>query len=71
MVKAIGTAMGASYQQSIQQVFKERHAELESFHSRHLLGVRHNAAVRDRERILQTIARDYLGLENWQSVKAE
>ena len=68
IVKAIGVAMGASYQQSIQQVLKERESELEAFHSRHMLGVRHNASVPGRAQILQAIGRDYLGLENWQEI---
>lgn len=68
IVKAIGVAMGASYQQSIQQVLKEREAELDRMHSQQMLGVRHNASVQDRERILQAIARDYLGLDNWQMI---
>ena len=70
IVKTIGVAMGATYQQAIQLVLKEREAELEAFHSLHLLGVRHNASVMGRETILQTIARDYLGLDNWQQIKA-
>lgn len=70
IVKAIGSAMGASYQQSIQLVLKEREEELERFHSQHLLGVRHNASVQGREQILQQVARNYLSLDNWQDVKA-
>ncbi|MEA5599118.1 protelomerase family protein, partial [Rivularia sp. UHCC 0363] len=70
IVKAIGTAMGASYQQSIQQVLKEREAELETMHSQQMLGVRHNASVQGRDSILQSIARDYLDLENWQEISA-
>ncbi len=66
VIKAIGKPMGATYQQAIQQTLKERETELESFHRQHLLGVRHNASVVDRSQILQRIARDYLGLEDWQ-----
>ncbi len=68
IVKAIGVAMGASYQQSIQQVLKEREGELETLYSQHMVGVRHNASVQGREQILQAIARGYLGLENWQTI---
>ena len=69
IVKAIGVAMGASYQQSIQQVLKEREGELEILHSQHMLGVRHNASVQGRHGILQSVARDYLDLDNWQEVR--
>lgn len=67
-IKAIAAAMGANYQPAIQQALKERAAELEALHSRLLLGTRHNASVKDKNDILQTIARDYLALENWRAV---
>lgn len=61
--------MGANYQPAIQQVLKDREAELEELHRRLMLGSRHNASVKGKDEILKAIARDYLGLENWQEVK--
>ncbi|WP_448598301.1 protelomerase family protein [Thermoleptolyngbya sp.] len=68
-VKALATLMGANYQPAIQQVLKERAGELEELHQRLMLGTRHNAGVFKKEEILRAIARDYLGLDNWQEVK--
>lgn len=68
-IKAIASAIGANYQPVIQQVLKERAEELDKHHSDLLLGVRHNAGVKDKTGILKTIARDYLGVENWQEIK--
>jgi hypothetical protein len=68
-VKALATLMGANYQPAIQQVLKERAGELEELHQRLMLGTRHNAAVLRREEVLQAIARDYLGLDNWQEAR--
>lgn len=68
-IKAIASVMGANYQPVIQQVLKDRAAELDKHHSDLLLGVRHNAGVRDKTGILRAIARDYLAIDNWQQVK--
>lgn len=70
VIKALATLVGASYQAAIQECLLTRNDELEEHHSRLLLGSRHNASIRNKEALLQTIARDYLGLENWQSLRA-
>jgi Telomere resolvase len=70
VIKALATLVGASYQAAIQECLLTRNDELEEHHSRLLLGSRHNASIRNKEVLLQTIARDYLGLENWQSLRA-
>ncbi|WP_448596630.1 protelomerase family protein [Thermoleptolyngbya sp.] len=68
-IKALANLMGANYQPAIQQVLKERAGELEELHQRLMLGTRHNARIFKKEEILQAIARDYLGLDNWQEVR--
>lgn len=44
-VKALASAIGANYQATIQQVFKERESELNELYARFMLGSRHNATV--------------------------
>lgn len=68
-IKGLASAMGANYQKAIQNILKDRENELEEHHSRLLIGIRHNAGVIRKDKVLQAIARDYLGLENWQEVK--
>jgi Telomere resolvase len=67
-IKGLASAMGANYQKAIQEILKERGNELEEHHNRLLIGMRHNAGVIKKDEVLQAIARDYLGLENWQNV---
>lgn len=68
-IKGLASAMGANYQKAIQDILKERQNELEEHHSRFLIGTRHNAGVIRKDEVLQALAHDYLGLENWQDVK--
>jgi hypothetical protein len=68
-MKGLASAMGADYQPAIQEVLKERNAELEEHHSRLLIGTRHNATVGRKDEVLRAISREYLGLENWAEVK--
>lgn len=68
-IKGLASAIGANYQRAIQDVLKQRENELDEHHSRLLIGTRHNAGVSKKDEVLRAIARDYLGLENWQSVK--
>ncbi|GAB4440195.1 MAG: hypothetical protein OHK0035_30950 [Cyanobacteria bacterium J069] len=68
-IKGLASAMGANYQPAIQQILKERASELEELHGRLMLGTRHNAGVIKKNEVLRTIARDYLGLDNWNDVK--
>lgn len=68
-IKGLASAMGANYQPAIQEVLKERATELDEHHSRLMIGTRHNAGVNNKDELLRAISRDYLGLENWQSVK--
>lgn len=68
-IKGLASAMGANYQRAIQEVLKEREAELGEHHSRLMIGTRHNAGVSKKDEVLKAIARDYLGLENWNEVK--
>ncbi|MBD1855487.1 MULTISPECIES: protelomerase family protein [Leptolyngbya] len=68
-IKGLASAMGANYQRAIQDVLKERADELDEHHSRLMIGTRHNAGVSKKDEVLRAIAQQYLGLENWQSVK--
>lgn len=61
--------MGANYQPVIQDLLKQRTDELEEHHRRLFIGSRHNAGVLRKDALLQSIARDYLGIPNWQNVK--
>ncbi|NEQ25466.1 MAG: hypothetical protein F6K28_41660, partial [Microcoleus sp. SIO2G3] len=68
-IKGIASAMGASYQTTIQEGIKARQADLEALHNQLKLGKRHNATVPRKNDLLQSIARENLGLENWEEVK--
>lgn len=70
IIKAFASPMGANYQPAIQQVIKERELELESHHSRFLLGTRHNASVLRKDQILKQIAQNYLALDNWKQTSS-
>ena len=65
IIKALGSLVGATYQPVIMEVLQEQEAEIEEVHRRFMIGVRHNVSV-DKDTILKDIARDYMGVENWQ-----
>jgi hypothetical protein len=68
-IKGIATAIGAGYQKAIQEVLAEREDELKDLGDHWMLGSRHNATVRGKDEILKSIARENMGLENWENVK--
>jgi cell division protein FtsB len=68
-IKGIAGVMGAAYQKAIQEVLADREAELKELGDHWMLGSRHNATVRGKDDILKSIARENLGLENWQDVR--
>jgi hypothetical protein len=68
-IKGIAKAMGANYQPAIQATLEARSEELDELHARLMLGQRHNASIRRKDNLLKTIARENLGLENWEQVK--
>jgi len=49
------------------EVLKEQEAAIDEVHQRFMIGTRHNVSV-DKDTILKDIARDYMGVENWQEV---
>jgi hypothetical protein len=65
IIKALGSLVGATYQPVIMEVLKEQEEAIEEVHRRFMIGPRHNVSV-DKDTLLQDIARDYMGLENWQ-----
>ncbi|NEQ48504.1 MAG: hypothetical protein F6K00_35235 [Leptolyngbya sp. SIOISBB] len=65
IIKALGSLVGATYQPVIIKVLKEQEETIGEIHQRFMLGARHNVSV-DKDRILQDIARDYMGVANWQ-----
>ena len=65
IIKALGSLVGATYQPVIMEVLKEQEGAIEEVHRRFMIGTRHNVSV-DKDTILQDIARDYMGVENWQ-----
>lgn len=66
VIKALGKLIEATYQPAIQEALKERAAEIDEVHSRFMIGGRHNRSIDDKDAVLQAIARDYLGADNWQ-----
>ncbi len=64
-VRSLAVLVGASYLPAIKEVMGEKEAEINEVHERYLIGSRHNRSVPDKDRVLQAIARDYLGLANW------
>jgi len=65
IIKALGSLVGATYQPVIMEVLKEQEAAIEEVHQRFMIGTRHNVSV-DKDTVLKDIARDYMGVENWQ-----
>lgn len=47
-------------------VIAEKEAEIEEIHERYMIGSHHNRSVQDKDAVIQAIARDYLGIPNWQ-----
>ncbi|NEQ48466.1 MAG: hypothetical protein F6K00_35025 [Leptolyngbya sp. SIOISBB] len=68
VIKALGSLVGATYQPAIMEVLQEQEATIDEIHQRFMIGNRHNARV-DKDRVLQSIARDYMGVPNWQEAK--
>jgi hypothetical protein len=69
VIKALATLVGTSCQASIQESLLTRAVELDEHYFQLGLGSRHNTSVSGKVMLLQTIARDYLGLENWAELK--
>ena len=68
VIKSLGVLVGATYQPVIQDVLEEQADAIEALHQRFMLGTRHNVRV-DKDAVLQAIARDYMGVNNWQEAK--
>jgi TolA-binding protein len=65
-VKSLALLMGAGYQPAIKEVMEAKANEVDEIHERYMIGSRHNRSVQDKDAVLKEIARDYLGLPNWQ-----
>jgi len=65
-IRSLAVLVGASYLPAIKEVIAEKEAEIEEIHERYMIGSRHNRSVQDKDAVLQAIARDYLGIPNWQ-----
>ncbi|WP_204137590.1 protelomerase family protein [Halomicronema sp. CCY15110] len=65
-IRSLAVLVGASYLPAIKEVIAEKEAEIEEIHERFMIGSRHNRSVQDKDAVLQAIARDYLGIPNWQ-----
>jgi hypothetical protein len=65
-VKSLALLMGAGYQPAIKEVMEEKAKEVDEIHERFMIGSRHNRSVQDKDAVLKAIARDYIGLTNWQ-----
>ncbi|MEM1279686.1 MAG: hypothetical protein AAGG53_06575, partial [Cyanobacteria bacterium P01_H01_bin.152] len=65
LVKSLAVLVGAGYQPAIKAVFDEKAAEIDEIHERFMIGSRQNRSVQDKDSVLQAIARDYIGLDNW------
>lgn len=68
IIKALGGLVSATYQPAIMEALKSQETAIEEVHQRFMLGARHNVSV-DKDTVLQTIARDYMGVPNWQEAK--
>lgn len=68
IIKALGSLIGATYQPAIQEAMRLRASEIDEIHARFLIGSRHNRSI-DKDAVLQAVARDYMGVSNWQEVK--
>jgi hypothetical protein len=65
-IRSLAVLVGASYLPAIREAMSEKEAEINDIHERYLIGSRHNRSVLNKDAVLQAIARDYLGLPNWQ-----
>ncbi|MFE4108453.1 protelomerase family protein [Almyronema epifaneia] len=65
-IRSLAVLVGASYLPAIKEVITEKEAEIEEIHERYMIGSRHNRSVQDKDAVLQAIARDYLGIPNWE-----
>lgn len=65
-IRSLAVLVGASYLPAIKEVIAQKEAEIDEIHQRYLIGSRHNRSVLDKDAVLQAIARDYLGIPNWQ-----
>lgn len=65
-IRSLAVLVGASYLPAIRKVIAEKEAEIDDIHERYMIGSRHNRSVPDKDAVLQAIARDYLGIPNWQ-----
>ncbi|NER78821.1 MAG: hypothetical protein F6K42_04435 [Leptolyngbya sp. SIO1D8] len=68
VIKSLGALVGATYQPVIQEVLTEQEATINDIHERFMIGNRHNARV-DKNKVLQAIAKDYMGVQNWKKAK--
>jgi hypothetical protein len=67
-IKSLATLVRASNQPKIVEALNTRADELVEHHSKHMLGERHNRKPHS-ELALQEMARDRLGLENWEELR--
>jgi cell division protein FtsB len=65
-IRSLAVLVGASYLPAIKEVIAEKQAEIDEIHERFMIGSRHNRSVPDKDAVLKEIARDYLGVPNWQ-----
>lgn len=65
-VRSLAVLVGASYLPAIKEVMEDKEAEINEVHERYMISSRHNRSVTDKDGVLQAIARDYLGIANWQ-----
>ncbi|MGF1523288.1 MAG: protelomerase family protein [Leptolyngbyaceae cyanobacterium] len=68
-VKSLALLVGAGYQSAIKEVMDKKKTEIDEIHQRYTIGSRHNRSVTDKDEVLRTIARDYLGFPNWQEAE--
>ncbi|PSN06230.1 hypothetical protein C7293_31015, partial [filamentous cyanobacterium CCT1] len=64
-VRSLAVLVGASYLPAIKDVMEAKQSEIDEIHERYLIGSRHNRSVQDKDGVLKAIARDYLGIPNW------
>lgn len=64
-VRSLAVLVGASYLPAIKDVMQQKQSEINEIHERYMIGSRHNRSVQDKNGVLKAIARDYMGISNW------
>ena len=68
-IKSLAVLVNSASHPAIRAVMKQKGREIDEIHERYMMGSRHNRSVKDKDGVLKAIARDYLGLSNWEDAE--